>query len=47
MARLLLIRHGDSDHTLRGPEGLTATGRAQVDQLADRRSTLFIAASAN
>jgi probable phosphoglycerate mutase len=36
MVRLLLIRHGDSDHTLRGPEGLTATGRAQVDQLADR-----------
>jgi probable phosphoglycerate mutase len=36
MARLLLVRHGESDHTLRGPEGLTAVGRRQVEELADR-----------
>jgi probable phosphoglycerate mutase len=36
MARLLLIRHGESDHTLRGPEGLTDTGRRKVDRLAER-----------
>ena len=36
MARLLLVRHGESEHKLRGPEGLTANGRGQVDELADR-----------
>jgi probable phosphoglycerate mutase len=33
---MLLVRHGESDHTLRGPEGLTAVGRRQVEELADR-----------
>ncbi|MFI9380411.1 histidine phosphatase family protein [Kutzneria sp. NPDC052558] len=36
MARLLLVRHGESDHTLRGPEGLTAAGRRQAEDLAGR-----------
>ena len=36
MARLLLVRHGESKHTLRGPEGLTATGRRQVEELTVR-----------
>ncbi len=36
MARLLLVRHGESEHTLRGPEGLTVTGRQQAADLADR-----------
>ncbi|GAA3436602.1 histidine phosphatase family protein [Kutzneria kofuensis] len=36
MARLLLVRHGESDHTLRGPEGLTSAGRRQAAALADR-----------
>ncbi|WP_211762934.1 histidine phosphatase family protein [Kutzneria sp. CA-103260] len=36
LARLLLVRHGESDHTLRGPEGLTANGRRQAEDLAGR-----------
>lgn len=36
MARLLLIRHGESDHTLRGPEGLTPAGRDQAAAVAER-----------
>lgn len=36
MVRLLLVRPGESDHTLRGPRGLTANGRRQAAELADR-----------
>ncbi|HEY0500633.1 MAG TPA: histidine phosphatase family protein [Kutzneria sp.] len=36
MARLLLVRHGESDHTLRGPEGLTPLGRQQAEAVAER-----------
>src|SRR4051812_6016366 len=36
MARLLLVRHGESDHTLRGPEGLTPLGREQAVAAAER-----------
>jgi probable phosphoglycerate mutase len=36
MARVLLVRHGESDHTLRGPEGLTPLGRQQAAAVAER-----------
>lgn len=36
MARLLLVRHGESEHTLRGPEGLTEVGRSQAAAVAER-----------
>jgi probable phosphoglycerate mutase len=36
MARVLLVRHGESDHTLRGPEGLTPLGRQQAEAVAER-----------
>jgi 2,3-bisphosphoglycerate-dependent phosphoglycerate mutase len=36
MVRLLLVRHGESEHTLRGPEGLTGMGRRQAAAVAER-----------
>jgi probable phosphoglycerate mutase len=36
MPRLLLVRHGESEHTLRGPEGLTAVGWRQAADVVER-----------